>query len=164
MTWTYSVSNPGTAALNSVLVEDHDADGKLVFSHTIPSLAAGASVTLEADGVAIAGQYRNTVTVTAADPIAAGELVAADDSYYFGVAAGITPIPGPEKTLSRMIDGTTTVEETGATPTAKGIATQSADLARTGASSGSPFVLTLVFVLLVGAGSLLLMRRMPSRA
>lgn len=83
--WAYTVTNTGTLPLTNVLVEDLDAAGTVVFSDTVASLAPGASVTLTATGTAIAGQYHNTVTATAADP-AGGEqpLSAADDSWYFG--------------------------------------------------------------------------------
>ena len=83
--WAYTVTNTGTLPLTDVLVEDVDAEGTVVFSDVVPSLAPGASVTLTANGTAIAGQYHNTVTATAADP-AGGEvpLAAADDSWYFG--------------------------------------------------------------------------------
>ncbi|MDN4641348.1 hypothetical protein QCD70_13910 [Agreia sp. PsM10] len=100
--WSYTVTNTGSLPLTDVLVEDYDHDGELVFSDTIPALAPGESVTLNASGTAIEGQYHNTVTATAEDP-AGGEtpLVAADDSWYFGVIPGLDI----EKQVSKSASG-----------------------------------------------------------
>lgn len=88
--WTYTVTNTGSLALVDVLVEDLDAEGVLVFSDTVANLAPGESVTLSASGTAVAGQYRNTVTAIAGDPAGSElPLTAADDSWYFGLIAGL---------------------------------------------------------------------------
>ena len=90
VTWTYTVTNTGTLALTDLVVVDadtspSDATPDPIHSETIPTLAPGASLTLTATGSARAGQYRNTVTVTAADPERPGQSIsAADDAYYYG--------------------------------------------------------------------------------
>lgn len=109
--WAYTVTNTGSLPLTDILVADLDSDGVLVFSDTIAALAPGESVTLTAGGTAIEGQYHNTVTATAEDP-AGGEapLTAADDSWYFGMLAGLDI----DKRVSASADGpwTETVEVT----------------------------------------------------
>ncbi|MDQ0646206.1 hypothetical protein QFZ53_000402 [Microbacterium natoriense] len=87
-TWTYVVTNTGTLPLSEIVVTDVDGDDNLVFSKTIDALAPGESVTLSATGTSVEGQYHNTVTVTAANPVAGGEISAADDSYYYGAVPG----------------------------------------------------------------------------
>ncbi|WP_024818523.1 DUF7507 domain-containing protein [Arthrobacter sp. 31Y] len=87
--WTYTVRNTGDVALKDVLVVDKDSAGNEVFSGTVPSLAPGASVELSAQGKAVEGQYKNTVTASAANPLGGSDLSAADDSYYFGAVPGL---------------------------------------------------------------------------
>ncbi len=107
--WAYTVTNTGTLPLTDVLVEDVDSAGDVVFSEVVASLEPGASVTLTASGVAIAGQYHNTVAASAADP-AGGEqpLTAADDSWYFGDVPGLSI----EKQVSDALDGPWTEDVT----------------------------------------------------
>lgn len=45
---------------------------------------------LSAQGEAIEGQYKNTVTASAENPLGGSDLSAADDSYYFGALPGLT--------------------------------------------------------------------------
>lgn len=87
--WAYTVTNTGQLPLIDVLVTDVDSEGTLVFEDVIDRLEPGESVTLTASGTAIVGQYRNTVTAEASDPAGEGTLVAADDSWYFGVESGL---------------------------------------------------------------------------
>ncbi|QOR69739.1 hypothetical protein IM660_13840 [Ruania alkalisoli] len=87
VTWTYTVTNTSeTLDLTDVSVVDVDADGTEVYSDTIATLAAGESVELTASGVAVEGQYENTVTATATDPLGGENLTATDTSWYFGGA------------------------------------------------------------------------------
>lgn len=88
--WAYTVTNTGQLPLIDVLVTDVDSEGTLVFEDVIDRLEPGESVTLTASGTAIVGQYRNTVTAGASDPAGEGTLVAADDSWYFGVESGLS--------------------------------------------------------------------------
>lgn len=96
VTWTYTVTNTGTLALNDLQLVDadtspSDAVAAPVHAETIPTLAPGAALTLTATGTARAGQYRNTVTVSAADPERPGQvLTAADDAYYYGGVGSLT--------------------------------------------------------------------------
>ncbi|MFJ2368203.1 hypothetical protein [Microbacterium sp. NPDC087665] len=87
--WAYTVTNTGGFPLVDVSVIDVDADGETVFDSVIDRLEPGESVTLTAEGIAIVGQYHNTVTAEASDPVGDGTLSAADDSWYFGVESGI---------------------------------------------------------------------------
>ena len=87
--WSYTVRNTGDVVLKDVLVVDKDSAGNEVFSGTVPSLAPGASVELTAQGKAVKGQYKNTVTASAANPLGGSDLSAADDSYYFGAVPGL---------------------------------------------------------------------------
>lgn len=102
VTWTYTVTNTGTTTLTDVDVTDRDAAGTLVHHEVIPSLAAGASVTITAKGTATIGQYHNTVTVIAEDP-SGGQLEAADESWYFGqdtLTTPVAPLPPTGGTLT----------------------------------------------------------------
>jgi|GEM_PF-6792357 len=87
--WSYTVRNTGDFVLKDVLVVDKDSAGNEVFSGTIASLEPGASVELAAQGTAIEGQYKNTVTASAASPFEGPDVRATDDSYYFGAVPGL---------------------------------------------------------------------------
>ncbi|WP_256212815.1 LPXTG cell wall anchor domain-containing protein [Arthrobacter sp. yr096] len=90
--WAFKVINTGNLALTDVLVVDKDSAGNTVFSDSIPTLAPGASVELSAQGKAVEGQYKNTVTASAADPNGGSDLKASDDSFYFGVVTGLSVV------------------------------------------------------------------------
>ena len=76
ITWTYVVTNTGGTALLDATVEDDDpavtpncdidGDGTLDGTNVIPFLAVGGSVTCEATGIAVSGDYKNTATVSGA--------------------------------------------------------------------------------------------------
>src|SRR5262249_22687176 len=85
VTWSYLVTNTGNVPLNSIAVSD-DILGAITCPGT--SLAPGETMTCTATGVAVAGQYENNGTVTAA-PTSGGTVTATDPSHYFGSAAGI---------------------------------------------------------------------------
>ncbi|HYO14365.1 MAG TPA: hypothetical protein VE685_14310, partial [Thermoanaerobaculia bacterium] len=63
--WTYIVKNSGDVALTGVSVTD---DRGVAVSCPKTTLQAGESMTCSGNGVAVAGQYRNVGTVTAAPP------------------------------------------------------------------------------------------------
>ncbi len=104
VTWTYVVTNSGTAPLTNVTVTDDmvsasdiDCDG--TGSNVIPGpVAAGAVFECVATGIAIRGQYANTGTVAGigpettdvnGDPVAGQPVTDGDPSHYFGNSAGI---------------------------------------------------------------------------
>ncbi len=63
VTWTYVVTNTGNVAVDSITVTD--SDPSVTVSCPASVLAVGASLTCSATGVAHAGQYANTGTLTA---------------------------------------------------------------------------------------------------
>lgn len=86
--WIYQVTNAGNVALEGIVVEDNQPGAVPSCPHT--TLDPGASMTCEADGFAVEGQYENVGTVTAT-PASGGDPVSASDpSHYFGVVAGVT--------------------------------------------------------------------------
>lgn len=82
--WHYLVTNAGPTVLSSLEV----ADDQLGAICTISTLAAGASASCDASGTAIAGQYSNLATVTAAT-VCDGEVEDSDPSHYFGAKPDI---------------------------------------------------------------------------
>ena len=83
VTWTYVVTNNGGAALNNVKVVDDK--GVTVNCGAQTTLAAGASMTCTATGVATLGQYVNIGTATA--DTGGGSVSDRDSSHYLGVQA-----------------------------------------------------------------------------
>lgn len=78
--WSYIVKNSGDVALTGVSVTD---DRSVAVSCPKATLQAGESMTCSGNGVAVAGQYRNVGTVTAAPPC--GPAVSdSDPSHYLG--------------------------------------------------------------------------------
>ncbi len=86
VTWTYVVTNTGSADLDEISVSD-DEIGPIACPQT--TLAAGESMTCAAvTGVALPGQYANVATVTGLTPL--DEVVSdSDPSHYFGAVAEI---------------------------------------------------------------------------
>lgn len=85
VTWTYVVTNDGDVDLVDVLVSDNQ-EGTIC---EIPALAAGASETCTATGVAVKGQYANVASVigsTAGDQ----QLSDTDPSHYLA-EGGVDP-------------------------------------------------------------------------
>ena len=86
ITWTYTVVNTGDAALSSVSVADDKEGAPTLISGDTNSnniLDVGETWTYEQTGVAKAGQYENTGSVTATTP--SGSTVQDNDlSHYFG--------------------------------------------------------------------------------
>jgi len=81
VTWTYVVTNTGTANLSNVLVKDNDP--LVVVTCPKTTLSVSESMTCTASGVAKAGQYRNVGTVTATSNL--GSFTDSDASHYYGV-------------------------------------------------------------------------------
>jgi hypothetical protein len=120
VTWTYVVTNTSNVELINVAVVD---DQGVTVSCPETTLAAGASMTCTATGVAVVGQYANVGTVTGVDPLEA-ELTASDPSHYLGVDASIdiekatngqdadTP-PGPTIPVGDTVTWTYVVTNTG---------------------------------------------------
>ena len=86
--WTYRVSNNGNSEVSQIAVTD-DQLGPINCPR--PSLAAGESMTCEANGTATAGQYRNVGTVEARGP-ADEPLGDEDSSHYFGGGSSFAAI------------------------------------------------------------------------
>jgi LPXTG-motif cell wall-anchored protein/uncharacterized repeat protein (TIGR01451 family) len=89
VTWSYVVTNSGDAPLSAVSVTD-DQVGAVTCPQT--TLAVGESMTCTSiTGVAAAGQYENTASVTATSATDPGVPVQdSDPSHYFGEAPAIT--------------------------------------------------------------------------
>ena len=81
ITWTYRVTNTGNVVLRAIEVTD-DQIG--VIGCPAAQLAAGESMTCEASGIAIEGQYANVATVVGIAPI---EVAVEDEdpSHYIGI-------------------------------------------------------------------------------
>jgi hypothetical protein len=94
--WTYRVTNTGTVPLTGLAVSD---DKGVAVSCSTTSLAAAASVTCTANGVAILGQYTNLGTVVASYTWTGGSgtVTDSDRSHYFGFVEDDTD--GPKVTL-----------------------------------------------------------------
>lgn len=144
VTWTYVISNTGNVPMANVKPVDSDgvtiscgaadADG----DGDIDLLAPGATVTCQATGTAVAGQYSNTVTVTGTPSDANGTPLAnaagvaltapaaSDTSHYYGVTSALTltkatntvdttAVTGPFVTVGATVTWTYTVKNTGTT-------------------------------------------------
>lgn len=149
VTWNYDVTNTGTIPLTDIRVVDLAAGGATVHDETIPVLAPGASVRLTADGSAVLGQYENTVTVSAVDPMAGGELRSSDRSWYTGIPLPTLGIEAPD---ASTLPGAP----------APGAPQASAGLAMTGAHV-LPTLVTMLGVLAAGALLFWLGRRRRAR-
>jgi uncharacterized repeat protein (TIGR01451 family) len=91
--WKFVVSNAGNVALTNVTVTDDQLDPGLIVcaggeGNVIALLPVGASASCEAQGVAIAGPYKNLGSVVATAPIGP-DVGASDPSDYFGSAPAI---------------------------------------------------------------------------
>jgi LPXTG-motif cell wall-anchored protein len=142
ITWTYVVTNTGNVALRDIVVTDDkiaasqiDCDGTGQNVITGP-LEPGASFTCIAQGLAAAGQYENTGTVTAAGPQLTGEdgepeppveVTDEDLSHYFAAAPAIDiekwtngadadAVPGPFVMVGGSVRWTYTVTNVGNVP------------------------------------------------
>ena len=91
VTWTYTVTNPGTEALSDVVVTD--SEGVTVTYQSGDTndddlLDLDETWTYQATGTATVGQYANTATVSAEGP-QASTVSDTDPSHYLGVESGI---------------------------------------------------------------------------
>lgn len=84
VSWTYVVTNLGKVPLSSVAVSDNR---KVTVTCPQNTLRPGESMTCTASGIAVAGSYRNTGTVTANDPCGAA-VTDQDSSSYVGEGDG----------------------------------------------------------------------------
>lgn len=95
--WTYTVVNNGDTSISGILVTDSETGAVGCPSTT---LAPDATMDCVVDGVAVAGQYENTATVTGsvdASEVGTGgaglfevvEVQGSDLSHYFGMLTGV---------------------------------------------------------------------------
>jgi hypothetical protein len=117
--WSYLVTNNSNVELTSVKVID---DRGVVVTCPKTTLAAAESMTCTGNGTAVAGQYGNLGTVTAAAPTGSS-VTDADPSHYFGQSASIdiekatngqdadTP-PGPSILVGSPVNWTYVVTNT----------------------------------------------------
>ncbi len=84
VTWRYVVKNVGNIKLDEIEVKD-DKEGDI--SCPKESLDVGESMTCEKSGVVKAGQYENSATVSAKDPLG-NDIEDSDKSHYFGKVLG----------------------------------------------------------------------------
>jgi hypothetical protein len=82
--WTYVVTNLGKVPLSAVEVSDNR---KVTVACPQSDLRPGESMTCEASGIAVAGDYSNTGTVTANDPCGVA-VTDQDSSSYVGEGSG----------------------------------------------------------------------------
>jgi hypothetical protein len=84
VSWTYVVTNLGKVPLSAVEVSDNR---KVTVTCPQSDLRPGESMTCEAGGIAVAGDYSNTGTVTANDPCGVA-VTDQDSSSYVGEGNG----------------------------------------------------------------------------
>jgi hypothetical protein len=84
--WTYVVKNLSNAELTDIVVVDNRG---VTVSCPGNTLDSGLEMTCTASGVATAGQYANTGTVTASPP-AGADVEASDPSHYYGATLGLS--------------------------------------------------------------------------
>jgi hypothetical protein len=101
--WTYLVTNTGNVDLTNVTVTD---DHSMAVSCPGNTLAPGASMTCNANGIAVAGQYSNVGTVTGTPPVGAN-VTASDPSHYYGQTASITIVKKTNGTDNNVAPGPT---------------------------------------------------------
>ncbi len=146
VTWTYTVTNTGNIAVAAEVSDDNGTPATLTDDFAA-SLVTGdtngddlldldETWTFQATGTAIAGQYQNTATVTAAPPAVtnpdgttspATPVTADDDDYYFGAEPAVAIIkavnnddandtPGVLVPEGEEVSWTYTVTNTGTAP------------------------------------------------
>jgi uncharacterized repeat protein (TIGR01451 family) len=124
VTWTYHITNTGNITLTTIELVD-DVEGEIT-SCPEDTLGPWDSMQCQLQGIALAGQYTNTATVTGTHP--AGSTVAHQDtSYYFGADPAITlqkytngedadSPPGPFIEIGDVVTWTYVVSNTGNVP------------------------------------------------
>lgn len=129
VTWSYLIRNTGVVLVDSVtLSDDMLAPGTIscpVFPQPNNGLNPGEALTCTAGGVATAGQYTNTATVTGVGHLPTGDivgLISSDSSHYLGVQpdvaidkddGGISTKPGNTLIYKLTYSNTGTIEATG---------------------------------------------------
>ncbi|MCA1732011.1 MAG: DUF11 domain-containing protein, partial [Acidobacteria bacterium] len=88
VTWSYVVTNTGSRPLTDITVTD---DQGVTVTCPGTTLGAGLSMTCNANGTAVLGQYANIGTVVATTPDSA-VVTDSDPSHYFGQAAAVVMI------------------------------------------------------------------------
>jgi choice-of-anchor A domain-containing protein len=83
--WTYIVTNTGNVTLTGVTVTD---DQSVTVSCPETELSVGETMTCAANGIAVAGQYKNIGTVTGNPPVST-PVSDNDPSHYFGADPAI---------------------------------------------------------------------------
>jgi uncharacterized repeat protein (TIGR01451 family) len=122
VTWTYNVTNTGNVTLTNVAVTD-DKVGPIC---TIGTLAAGATASCTKTGIAVAGQYANTGTVTGTPPTGP-DVTDSNPDHYFAAAPCITIVkktngtdndspPGPTVPVGSTVTWTYLVTNPGNVP------------------------------------------------
>ena len=105
VTWTYLVTNIGNDVLSTIVVTD---DKVAAVTCPASTLDPGTNMTCSATGIAVAGQYTNTGTVTAVD--AGGAIVTATNAdNYFGAAPAISIVTKTNGTDNNVPPGPTIV-------------------------------------------------------
>lgn len=140
VTWTYKMTNTGNYPVEDAMVEDSGTDGPVNVkcpARDDDQLAGGDSITCTAETTAIKGQYTNTATAMAEDPVA-GVVYAYDSSWYFS-SDDSTPEPTPTPTPTPEPTPTPTPEPTPTpTPTPSPEPTDATSPAPTDDPTGDP--------------------------
>ncbi|WP_194410027.1 DUF7507 domain-containing protein [Microbacterium cremeum] len=110
--WTYVVTNTGNVPLTDVTVTDDRVAASEIWCAGSPSnvvagpLAPGESFTCNALGVAVAGPYANTGSVTANVPSVGGAVTDDDPSHYLASAPAGLPVTGAALPIVTLAAGT----------------------------------------------------------
>jgi hypothetical protein len=88
VTWTFLITNGSNVALGQVMVIDSEGVIPSCPGTTLAAAPAGSMI-CTATAVALAGQYANLGTVTAAPPGGLRVLTTSDPSHYYGSAPAV---------------------------------------------------------------------------
>jgi len=106
LVWSYEISNNGDVELDNIVVKDSE-EGTITCPDT--KLAPNSTMKCSFTGIAVAGQYQNTGTVTATVTSETTTINASDLSHYFGY------MPRVEKP-SILIEKSTNGKDSDVTP------------------------------------------------
>ncbi|MBL7199457.1 MAG: hypothetical protein ISS56_04860 [Anaerolineae bacterium] len=112
VTWTYEVANGGNITLTQIALVD-DRLGPVDCPMT--TLGVFDSMVCTASGVALAGQYSNTATVTGTETVDSGVITDSDRSFYYG--------SDPSIEVEKQVNGLDADDPPGATVIAGGMVT-----------------------------------------
>jgi hypothetical protein len=127
VTWTYEVKNTGSVTLKDVVVTDSDLSLLVVRLTGDSYLDPGEKWTYKATGVATAGAYANTGTVTAESKVDSSPVTASNGSGYFGSNPSIhLEVFGPEDPvlIGSTFDWLFKVTNTGNVPLSAAVVTE----------------------------------------